>query len=99
MPRTFTPKVVTANHLIKGDVIYQTESGWTRDLADAEVLTDEAHADLRLVEASQQMSEIVGAYLADVDTSDGQPSPTHFRETFRATGPSNYFHGKQSERA
>ncbi|MEO9822399.1 MAG: DUF2849 domain-containing protein [Paracoccaceae bacterium] len=99
MPRTFTPKVVTANHLIKGDVVYQTETGWSRELKDAEVLTDEAHADLRLVEASQQVSEIVGAYLADVAVTDGVPTPTHFREDFRATGPSNYFHGKQTERA
>ena len=97
MPKAFTPKVVTANHLLKGDVIYQTDDGWTRQLADAEVLTDEAHADLRLLEASQQTSEIVGAYLADVDTSDGAPAPTHFREDFRATGPSNYAHGKQEE--
>ena len=95
MPRPFTPKVVTANHLLKGDVVYQTESGWTRVLAEAELLTDEAHADLRLVEASQQVSEIVGAYLADVKIQDGVPVPTHFREDFRATGPSNYFHGKQ----
>jgi hypothetical protein len=26
---------------------------------------------------------------------DGVPHPTHFREDFRATGPSNYAHGKQ----
>ncbi len=95
MPKAFTPKVVTANHLLKGDVVYQTETGWSRTLADAEVLTDEAHADLRLIEASQQTSEIVGAYLADVDIEAGIPRPTHFREDFRATGPSNYAHGKQ----
>ncbi|MEO0379753.1 MAG: DUF2849 domain-containing protein [Pseudomonadota bacterium] len=97
MPRAFTPKVVTANHLLAGDVIYQTASGWTRDLRDAEVLTDEADADLRLIEASQQVDVVVGAYLADVAVIDGLPTPTHFRETFRATGPSNYAHGKQVE--
>lgn len=95
MPKAFTPKVVTANHLLKGDVIYQTESGWTRSLAEAEILTDEAHADLRLIEASQQTGEVVGVYLAEVDTSNGAPAPTHFREDFRAIGPSNYAHGKQ----
>ena len=63
MPKAFTPKVVTANHLLKGDVIYQTKSGWSRTLSDAEVLEDEAHADLRLIEASQQTGEVVGAYL------------------------------------
>ena len=50
MPKAFTPKVVTANHLLDGDVIYQTETGWTRVLQDAEVLQDEAHADLRLID-------------------------------------------------
>ena len=97
MPRVFTPKVVTANDLLKGDVIYQTATGWTRRLSEAEVLTDEADADLRLVEASQQTDVVVGAYLADVKVEDGTPVPTHFREDFRATGPSNYAHGKQVE--
>lgn len=97
MPKAFSPKVVTANHLLKGDVVYQTAKGWSRQLADAEVLTDEAHADLRLIEASQQTSQIVGAYLADVDIETGTPQPAHFREDFRATGPSNYAHGKQEE--
>ena len=99
MARAFTPKVVTANHLLKGDVIYQTMEGWTRDLTQAEVLDDEAHADLRLLEASEQTETIVGAYLADIQLQDGLPHPAHFREAFRAKGPSNYPHGKQAERA
>ncbi|MGY3436482.1 MULTISPECIES: DUF2849 domain-containing protein [unclassified Marinovum] len=99
MPRQFTPKVVTANALIEGDVIYLTEDDrWTRALAEAEVLTDEAHAEVRLLEASGRHAEVVGAYLADVALQDGTPHPTHFREDFRRTGPSNYFHGKQAER-
>ena len=96
MPKPFTPKVVTANDLLIGDVVYQSETGWTRVLEEAELLTDEAHADLRLIEASQQTDVIVGAYLADVAAEAGTPAPTHFRETFRKTGPSNYHHGKQA---
>ena len=95
MPKPFTPKVVTANALLEGDVIYQTATGWSRDLSEAEVLTDEADADLRLIDAAQQVDIVVGAYLADVDATDGTPKPTHFREDFRATGPSIYAHGKQ----
>lgn len=97
MSKPFTPKVVTANHLIAGDVIYQTITGWTRHLAEAEVLTDEADADLRMIEASQQTGEVVGVYLAVVALENGVPVPTHFRETFRAKGPGNYAHGKQVE--
>jgi hypothetical protein len=95
MAKPYSAKVVTANDLLEGDVIYQTADGWTRDLAQAEVLTDEAHADLRLIDASQQYGQIVGAYLAEVANTNGTPTPTHFREDFRATGPSNYPHGKQ----
>ncbi len=97
MPRAFTPKVVTANALIEGDVIYLTsQDSWTREMCDAELMTDEAHAQLRLLEASQQVDVVVGAYLADATASDKGPQPTHFREEFRRTGPSNYFHGKQA---
>ena len=99
MPSVFTPKVVTANALLEGHVIYLTDNDqWTRDLAKAEVITDEAHSQLRLLHAETQPNVIVGAYLADVAESDLGPTPTHFREDFRATGPSNYAHGKQAER-
>ncbi|MFK7874344.1 MAG: DUF2849 domain-containing protein [Paracoccaceae bacterium] len=99
MPKPNTPKVVTANALLEGDVIYQTLTGWTRNLTDAEVLTDPAHADLRLIEASQQTGHVVGVYLADVKVTQTGPEPVHFREEFRRTGPSNYPHGKQAEDA
>jgi hypothetical protein len=100
MPRAFTPKVVTANDLLEGDVIYlAADDGWTRDLEQAEVLTDEAHAQLRLLHAESQPDRVVGAYMADVVMGEFGPQPAHFRETFRNTGPSNYFHGKQETRA
>lgn len=96
MPKKpFTPKVITANALLEGDVVYLTGDSWTRELRDAEVLTDEADADLRLIEASAQTGKVVGVYLADVTLEGDTPVPVHFREDFRATGPSNYAHGKQ----
>ncbi len=96
MPRAFTPKVVTASDLLDGDVIYLTEEDtWSRHLTEAEVIDDEAHAQIRLLDAQAQPDRIVGAYLADVTLGANGPEPTHFRETFRATGPSNYHHGKQ----
>lgn len=95
MPKPFTPKVVTANALLEGDVIYQTATGWTRNLAEAEVLTDEADADLRMIDALTQPDLVVGVYLADVTPEETGPRPNHFREEFRAKGPSNYAHGKQ----
>lgn len=100
MPRPFTPKVVTANDLLEGDVIYFTaDNTWTRNLSEAELITDEAEAQLRLLEAEKQNLVIVGAYLADAKESPNGPEPTHFREEFRRTGPSNYSHGKQEAAA
>ena len=96
MPKAFTPKVLTANALLEGDAVWLTEDDrWTRDIAEAELLTDEAHAELRLLEASARTSEIAGAYLADAKATEDGPAPVHFREAFRTTGPSNYPHGKQ----
>ena len=98
MSRAFTPKVVTANALLEGDAVWLTEADrWTRDIREAELLTDEAHADLRLLEAQSRQAEIAGAYLAYAKTTANGPAPTHFREAFRTRGPSNYAHGKQVE--
>ena len=98
MPRSFTPKVVTANALMEGDAVWLTEANtWSRDIREAELLTDEAHADLRLLEAQSRLDEIAGAYLADAKPTENGPGPTHFREEFRTRGPSNYAHGKQVE--
>lgn len=98
MARSFTPKVVTANALLDGDAVWLAEDDtWTRDILEAELLTDEAHAELRLLEAQSRRDEIAGAYLADAKATEDGPAPTHFREEFRTRGPSNYAHGKQVE--
>jgi hypothetical protein len=98
MPRSFTPKVITANALLEGDAVWLTEADtWTRDIREAELITDEAHADIRLLEAQARQDEIAGAYLADAQAGQDGPAPTHFREDFRTRGPSNYAHGKQVE--
>jgi hypothetical protein len=95
MSRAFTPKVVTANDLISGDVIYLTAADiWSARHTDAELLEDEAHAQLRLLDGAR-IRTAVGAYLADAKPGPHGPEPVHFREAFRARGPSNYPHGKQ----
>jgi len=94
----FTPKVVTANALLEGDVIYLcADDRWSRRHQDAELIEDEAHAQLRLLHAMGQRATVVGAYLADARPGPDGPEPTHFREAFRTRGPSNYHHGKQAE--
>lgn len=100
MSRGFTPKVVTANDLLIGDVIYLTaDDRWTRQHAEAELIEDEAHAQMRLLHAHAQKRIAVGPYLADAKHGSQGPEPTHFREAFRTRGPSNYTHGKQVEQS
>ena len=96
MSRPFTPKIVTANALREGCVVYLTEDNrWSRHHHEAELLEDEAHATIRLLDAQRRAAEIVGAYLADARPGPNGPEPVHFREAFRTRGPSNYAHGKQ----
>ena len=98
MARQFKPKVVTANALLEGDVVYLTNADtWTRKLSDAALITDEADADLRLLQAEAQTGVVVGAYLAEMSDGPNGLEPTHFREAFRRKGPSNYRHGKQEQ--
>jgi hypothetical protein len=100
MARAFTPKVVTANDLLEGDVIYMKADGmWSRSHDDAKFFEDEASANNALAQAAKQADRLVGAYLADAKIGEsGKPEPVHFREVFRTKGPSNYpDHGKQAE--
>lgn len=96
MSRRFIPKVVTANDLRLGDVVYLTaDDHWSRHHHEAELIEDEAHAQMRLLHAAAQKLVVVGAYLADARPGPAGPEPIHFREAFRTRGPSNYAHGKQ----
>ncbi len=100
MARKFTPKVLTANDLMEGDVIYLAADGsWVREHAQAELIEDETIAEMRMLVAQGQPQIAVGPYLADAKMGPNGPEPTHFREAFRTRGPSNYFHGKQAETA
>ena len=100
MPRPFTPNIITANDLLEGDVIYYTaDNSWTREMSQAELIEDEAEAQLRLIEAEKDALRVVGIYLTDAKAGANGPEPTHFREDFRRTGPSNYRHGKQEAAA
>ena len=94
----FVPKVVTANDLRQGDVVYLTAGGqWSRFHQHAQLFTDPDLAANTLAEADRQRQIVVGAYLADAKDGPDGPEPVHFREAFRTRGPSNYAHGKQTD--
>ncbi len=96
MSRSFTPKVVTANDLRLGDVVYLTAAGtWSRAHSAAHLFAAEDAANAALAQAAALSQIVVGAYLADAKMGPNGPEPVHFREVFRTRGPSNYAHGKQ----
>lgn len=92
-------QIVTANALHGGEVVYLTaDNRWSPWIEEAELIEDEAHAQIRLLEAQGQAGIVVGAYLAPARRGPNGAEPAHFREVFRARGPSNYPHGKQESR-
>lgn len=83
------PQIVSANHLLEGDVIYLTPEGHlTRCLAEAAVAYDDATAAALLSKAAAQPGTFVGPYLAEVAIEGSAPRPLHYREIFRTRGPS-----------
>ena len=98
MPRQNFDQIITANDLLEGDVVYFTAAAtWSRDIQKAEVFSDEAIAQVRLIEAMAHANIIVGAYLMPIQHTKEGHAPIHFREEFRTKGPSNYAHGKQEQ--
>ena len=98
MAREYKPRIVTANDLIEGDVVYFTAGHeWTREHGEAVVAWSQDAANTLLAAAEAHQDRVVGPYLAETAMgADNRPEPVHFREVFRTRGPSNYFHGKQA---
>lgn len=90
MSRTPEIFVVTANALLEGAVVFLTaDDRWSRSLVEAEILTDEAHAQIRLLDASVRQGEVVGPYLAEVVLGPDGPRPKEMREKIRLSGPTS----------
>lgn len=90
-----TPVILTANDLRSGEVVYwSAQLGWQATIDLAEIFTDISVAQARVSENDDPL-RIVGPYLASVRIDNGRIVPGHYREEFRMSGPTNYFHGKQ----
>jgi hypothetical protein len=93
------PKMLTANRLRDGDVLYRKAQGWVLTLADGDVYPDAAAADAALTAATAELprNEVVAPYLFDVRTEGGKAVPVKEREIIRAAGPTVHPHtGKQA---
>lgn len=88
--------LVTANDLLSGDAIfYQGGDAWSGDIKEAVLFFDLQEAEQAAVTANdKQASSIVGAY---VIAAHKDKSPVKNREALRTTGPTNYWHGKQTQ--
>jgi len=86
--RAETAKLVTANHLLTGEVIYLSrKSLWERSLNNAALFANEEEASQALVHATKPGRPVVGAYLADATRGPSGPVPVETREAIRAAGP------------
>ena len=83
-------KVLTANRLSSGDVLYWKPGGWTESLADAEVFADDAAAEAALAgaQASVTANQVVSPYLFEVRQAKAGFVPLKEREIIRSLGPS-----------
>lgn len=67
MPHSFQPSVVAAEIGSKSGRVFLTEADrWTEDLAQAELIEDEAHADIRLLDAARAGHGATGIRLVRV---------------------------------
>ena len=83
-------KVITANRLSEGLVVFLDEAGgWSLAIAEARLLEDGADLDAALAYAKAQHDArvIVEPYAIDVELKDGVPDPVRLRERIRAEGP------------
>ncbi len=91
-------KVLTANSLTTGEVVFWNAGRWSARFAEGERFADDAGANAALAAAEAQPTVAVAPYLIDVEEADGRYVPIAFRERLRALGPSNHKqHGKQAD--
>jgi len=91
-PPASQPRIVTANRLADGSVVFLAEAGrWSPELSEAVAAPDEARLAPLLAEAERAVAarEVVGAYAAPVAIEpDGHIAPLGQKERIRAAGPS-----------
>ncbi len=85
-----TPKVVTANRLIDGIVIFIGPGrAWVTDIAAATVFVDGPELEEALAFGAEEVKarKLVDPYAVDIRIEDGKPVPERLRELIRARGP------------
>jgi hypothetical protein len=83
-------QMIIANRLTDGLVVFYTDDGgWSVDIADGIVITDEAEQDrlFRAAKADEDGCIVIDPNLIEVSVDGGSPRPVAIREAIRAFGP------------
>jgi hypothetical protein len=80
-------KLITANRLLDGAVVFLTPAGWSERVAEAVILdTTSLPQALARAEADMQAQYVVEACAIEAVAGD-TPQPLRLREQIRASGP------------
>ena len=83
-------RMIIANRLNDGLVVFLTpDGGWSMDISDGAILTEDADAEQKLAQAKSDETGciVVDPNLIDVTLENGLPKPVAIREAIRAFGP------------
>jgi len=83
------PRIITANRLTDGRVVWRQADGlWAEEVAKAQILADaEAAAALEKALADAVAAIVVEPYEVEVAPGSQTPVPVTLREKIRASGP------------
>lgn len=94
-------KVITANRLLDGDVVWLGENGsWVERVTLARTFEgkDDVADGLAQGATAEKNQEVVGVYEMDVTQEEGVLVPVRLREKIRAAGPTTHPEfGKQAQ--
>jgi len=84
-----TATVITANRLRDGRVVFLGPRGWSEDIRDATLATDEQERRALEALARQSVStcEVIDPYPIAVVCGEDRPVPVKLRERLRISGP------------
>jgi hypothetical protein len=82
-------EIITGNSLAEGLVVFQTKSGWSLSIEEAELIeTKEAvEAAMARANADAAANRVVEPYAIEVTREAGGLIPVRLREKIRAAGP------------
>jgi len=84
------PKIISANRLVDGTVVYRSPSGaWAEALDRAEFFTDDSSAQKGLTSARDDVTRnlVLDPFLVEVAAEAHGPRPARLRDRIRARGP------------